>query len=45
MNQKLARQFMVAFGLGLGLALIFDHSALGFAVGFAVIFGFGVAAQ
>lgn len=41
MGQKLAKRFMIAFGLGLALALIFDHSALGFAAGFAIIFGGG----
>lgn len=45
MGQKLAKRFVFAFGLGLTLALIFDHSALGFAVGFAVIFGSGVATE
>lgn len=45
MGRKLAKRFMIAFGLGLALALIFDHSALGFAVGFAVIFGSGYATE
>ncbi|SDU72744.1 hypothetical protein SAMN04488563_4398 [Jiangella alkaliphila] len=45
MGQKLAKRFMVAFGLGLLLALIFDHSAAGFAVGFAIVFGAGLAAE
>lgn len=45
MSQKLGKQLVFAFGLGLVLALIFDHSAVGFAVGFAVIFGAGVAAE
>lgn len=45
MSQKLAKRFMVAFGLGLVLALIFDHSALGFALGFAAVFGGGLVAE
>lgn len=45
MGQKLAKRFMVAFGLGLLLALVFDHSAAGFAVGFALVFGGGLAAE
>lgn len=45
MGQKLGKQFLIAFGLGLTLGLIFDHSALGFAVGFAVIFGAGLASK
>ena len=45
MGQKLAKRFLVAFGLGLVLALIFDHSAAGFAVGFALVFGGVLAAE
>jgi hypothetical protein len=45
MSQKLGKQLVFAFGLGLVLALVFDHSALGFAAGFAIIFGVGVAAE
>lgn len=45
MSEKLAKRFVVAFGLGLVLALVFDHSALGFAVGFGVVFGGGLAVE
>jgi hypothetical protein len=45
MSQKLAKRFMIAFGLGLVLAMIFDHSALGFALGFAVVFGGGLVTE
>lgn len=45
MSEKLAKRSVIAVGLGLVLALIFDHSALGFAVAFGVVFGGGLAAE
>ncbi|WP_298327873.1 hypothetical protein [Haloactinopolyspora sp.] len=43
MSEKLTKRLVTAFGLGLVLALVFDHTPLGFAVGFGVVFGGGVA--
>lgn len=45
MSEKWAKRLVLAFGLGLVLALVFGNSALGFAVGFGVVFGGGVAAE
>ena len=45
MSDTLTKRLVTAFGLGLVLALIFDHTPLGFAVGFGVVFGGGVAVK